>query len=216
MNTRAIHPDEELLSCYLDGELSRRQAATVEDHLEHCAGCRAELDGLRRVARSLGRLERASPPPLLAARVQRRVALTEREQGLLDRLESRLRVPRFDSPLLVMFVLVMALAVIVFLFTQQVARQQEQAGDVSIRMANPEDVEELLRTVEGLRLDGRELVHCGAGWCQVGTEEAEVEARRSASDGSPEAWYAVLLAEPEVEFVRFVDEDATVVEVVRE
>lgn len=213
MNTRAAHLDDELLSSYLDGELPRRQAATVEDHLEHCAGCRAELDGLRRVARSLGRLERASPPPLLAGRVQRRVALAEQDRGLLDRLESRLRVPRLDSPLLVMFVLVLALAVIVFLFTQQVARQQE-AGEVSITVAAPEDVEELLRTVEGLRLDGRDLVHCGDGWCESGTEEAEVGERRTVAAGGEE-WFAPLLAEPEVAFVRFVEE-GTVVEVRRE
>lgn len=212
MSTRAAHLDDELLSSFLDGELPRRQAATVEDHLEHCAGCRAELDGLRRVARSLGRLERAAPPPLLAGRVQRRVALAEREPGLLEKLEAGLRVPRFDSPLLVMFVLVLALAVIVFLFTQQVARQQEQ-GDVEIRLASPEDVEELLRTVEGLRLAGRDMVHCGAGWCQVGTEGAEVGARQTAGERAGEPWYAVLLAEPGVEFVRYVEEDGTVVEV---
>lgn len=44
----------ELLSAELDGELGSDGAATVADHLGHCAACRAERDHLARV-RSLVR-----------------------------------------------------------------------------------------------------------------------------------------------------------------
>ncbi len=41
------------LSAYLDGELSESRRLKVQAHLEECAVCRAELEGLRRVSQML-------------------------------------------------------------------------------------------------------------------------------------------------------------------
>ena len=59
------HPGE-LLSAYLDGELTREEHRRVLDHLDGCEPCRAELadlDSARTAVRALPMLE----PPSLAA-----------------------------------------------------------------------------------------------------------------------------------------------------
>lgn len=41
------HADSRLLSCYIDGELSDGELGRLAPHLESCAICRIELEGLR-------------------------------------------------------------------------------------------------------------------------------------------------------------------------
>jgi hypothetical protein len=65
------HLDTELLSAYLDREVSLREARALEAHLETCIHCRRRLDELQRTVGSLTRLERAAPPPWLGQRVRR-------------------------------------------------------------------------------------------------------------------------------------------------
>lgn len=43
-----MHPEFRLLIRFVDGEASRREARTVQKHLETCPDCRAEVDRLRR------------------------------------------------------------------------------------------------------------------------------------------------------------------------
>ncbi|HEX2251975.1 MAG TPA: zf-HC2 domain-containing protein [Thermoanaerobaculia bacterium] len=124
MSARALHLENDLLSAYLDGEVPAADARALEDHLAACAGCRARLDGLRRAVGALARLERAAPPPLLAHQVERRVALEGRRAGLTERLENRLQGLTLQSPMVVAFTVVLALAVIVYLFAQGVARHE--------------------------------------------------------------------------------------------
>ena len=169
---RVAHLDDELLSAYLDGELSPQRSESVEAHLASCGGCRARLDGLRRVVLSLSRLERASPPPLLAQRVERRVALFDREAGFVERLESRLQGLRLDSPLVVTFAVVLALATIVFLFSHGVANRR---GDVSLKLATPEAAHGLLDELEGVEIEDRWLQRDGGQWVQEGTAERAAE-----------------------------------------
>lgn len=169
----ASHVSDDLLSAYLDGELPRAKIPEVEDHLSSCPNCRARLDGLRRVVRSLARLERAAPPSVLAQRVERRIALQQRDASFVDRLEGRLRGLPLDSPMVATFAVVLALGVILYLFAHQVAHHR---GDVSLRVAAPEAAEGLLRDFETVEIDGRHLTRRGDLWLEDGLADAASEA----------------------------------------
>jgi anti-sigma factor RsiW len=70
----------ELITDYLEGNVSEERRSRMEHHLEGCAGCRAALGQIRTVIRLTGRLtaaDIASIDPLIR-----------------DRLMSTLRVPR--------------------------------------------------------------------------------------------------------------------------
>ena len=70
----------ELITDYLEGNVSEEQQSRMEHHLEGCAGCRAALGQIRTVIRLTGRLtaaDVASIDPLIR-----------------DRLLSTLRIPR--------------------------------------------------------------------------------------------------------------------------
>lgn len=214
---RAVHLSDELLSTYLDGELPAGRAGAVEHHLASCAGCQARLDGMRRVVRSLARLERVSPPPLLAQRVERRVALLGRERTLTERLETRLRGLTLDSPMVVTFAVVLALAAILYFFSQGVANRR---GDVALRVAAPEAVSGLRGALEAVEIEGRRLRREGDVWVQEGSvqegEAAEAEAVPLASPRGGELlrrhpWIDDLLTLTGATGVRFVDDGGEVV-----
>ncbi len=62
MNCAEIKRD---LSLFLYGELSLEEEQLVQDHLEACPGCRAELEALQRVHRTLAERELEPPAGLL-------------------------------------------------------------------------------------------------------------------------------------------------------
>jgi anti-sigma factor RsiW len=210
---RAAHLTDELLSAYLDGELSERRAGTVEEHLEGCTPCRTRLDGMRRVVRSLSRLERVTPPPLLAQRVERRVMLLGPAPSLAERLEGRLRGLSLDSPMVVTFAVVLALAAIVYFFSHGVAGRR---GDVSLQVAAPEAASGLMGALEAVEIEGRRLRRDGDTWVEEGGGEAAAE---PVEPGSPRAaellrrhpWIDDLLTVTGASRVRFVDDGGEVV-----
>jgi hypothetical protein len=111
------HATAEVLSAYIDQELSRPQLRLVETHIEACEECRERLRGLRRVVGQLHRLETVAPPPVLAQQVQRRIALDGgRPKGLVERLERRLGGLPLEPSVAVTFALVFSFAVILYLF----------------------------------------------------------------------------------------------------
>ena len=70
----------DLITDYLEGNISEEQRSRMEHHLEGCAGCRAALEQIRTVVTLTGRLtaaDVASIDPLIR-----------------DRLLSTLRIPR--------------------------------------------------------------------------------------------------------------------------
>lgn len=115
-----LHGDWDRFSAYLDGELPSDERRAVEAHVAACPGCRAELDGLRRVASRLRSLERTAPPPLLADQVARRVAVAARQPGLVVRIEDALRRLPVESSTLMFFGVVVALSAIAALFVSGV------------------------------------------------------------------------------------------------
>lgn len=163
MTAHALHVDDDLLSAYLDGELPARQTEQVEEHLAACPGCRTRLDGLRRVVGALGRLERAAPPQVLAQRVERRVALAGRQAGLFERLEGNLRGLSLDSPMVVTFAVVLALATMVYMVAHGVARQTQTGDDATaVRPAEP-----VRGSIAVTEIGGRAMVRRGDAWVEV-------------------------------------------------
>jgi hypothetical protein len=82
-----------LLSDYLDGTLSGRQAARVEAHLAGCDGCRASLAGLERTVGLLRGLRGSLDAPDLVGPVMARIHAGEAQPSALDRV--RTLVSRF-------------------------------------------------------------------------------------------------------------------------
>lgn len=60
---RALHPGEEQLLRFADGELRTREAAAVRAHLEACWGCRTELEGMQRAIGDYVRYHENGPVP---------------------------------------------------------------------------------------------------------------------------------------------------------
>lgn len=59
-----LHPTEERLNDYVDGLLSGGEVEVLERHLEGCAACRAEVEGVRSLLARVAELPRdISPPP---------------------------------------------------------------------------------------------------------------------------------------------------------
>ena len=56
-------------STFLDGELSAKKQAALEDHLAVCAACRRELAAWQELGPILERLEVSAPPAGMAARI---------------------------------------------------------------------------------------------------------------------------------------------------
>lgn len=112
------HLSIDMLSAYLDRELSVREVTQVEEHLETCTECGVQLDSLGRVVGRLRSLERMAPPQLLEMDVQRRIALAAPEDNLLGKLDGRLGRLPVQPGILVTFALVFCFAAILFTFAQ--------------------------------------------------------------------------------------------------
>jgi anti-sigma factor RsiW len=63
------------MQAFLDGEMSLRDAASIEEHLEACARCSAELDGWRVLFEDLGGLGTPGPQAGFAERVMAGVTM---------------------------------------------------------------------------------------------------------------------------------------------
>lgn len=80
----------ELLSSYLDGQVSLPERRTVEEHLAGCAACRAELEELRQLTGLLRRLPQPPPPRsfVIGPQAARPAALSGSFSGYLRALSS--------------------------------------------------------------------------------------------------------------------------------
>lgn len=63
----------DLLSAYLDGELSPQARVLVRDHLATCAACSSELETLQETSALVGRLPKAELPPAFHATLVQKV-----------------------------------------------------------------------------------------------------------------------------------------------
>ncbi len=180
---RVVHAEPDRLSAYLDGELPAADVRALEEHVEGCPSCRAELDGLAAVVGTLRRLERQAPPPVLAGQVTRRLDVEGRPVGLVARVEAALQRWKVEPGTLVTFGVVVALAAMLALLgssLEESARRREAAR------AEWSGLELVTAVVGDHRFD-----RDGALWREVGAGEPEV---RLAPD-TPEA-RAILDATP--------------------
>lgn len=80
-----IHGQGELISAYLDAELSEEESLAVQEHVSRCPACREELESLRAAKSLLAHSPRRALPPQLLAEFEERWARPI-GQGLLERL----------------------------------------------------------------------------------------------------------------------------------
>lgn len=74
------HPSE-MISAYLDGELSRPEVAQLLEHMSSCGKCAADLEALQRVRTSVRSLPLIELPPGLIGDAEREVVPLRRNRG---------------------------------------------------------------------------------------------------------------------------------------
>ncbi len=79
------HGDSELISAYLDGELSGEEAQALREHISSCSSCREEHSSLRATKSFLARAPRRAMPPELVSQIESRLARPLWKQ-VLDRI----------------------------------------------------------------------------------------------------------------------------------
>ncbi len=157
-----VHVSLEQLSSYLDRELAERDRVVLEDHLVDCPSCRGRLDGLRGVVQRLERLEHQAPPRDLAILVERRVAAEIARPTLQARVEETLKTVLIQPSLTPVFGLVVALALIFYLFSFGVARERQRGTRLVVPMAQSAP-DASVRSVEGRPFD-----RVGGVWIERG------------------------------------------------
>ena len=162
-----VHASLEQLSSYLDAELVERDRVDVEEHLAECESCRSRLAGLRGVVTRLESLDHQAPPADLAFMVERRVAMEADRTGLRAGLEETVKTFMLQPSLTPIFGLVVALALIFYLFSFGVAREQA----TGTRLVVPPPVVESPAGPGATRtIEGREFRLSGELWIERGLE----------------------------------------------
>jgi anti-sigma factor RsiW len=82
------HGENELISAYLDGELSEQEARALREHISSCPACREEHAGLRATKSLLARAPRRAMPPELVAQIEARLT-----RPLWKRMRDRILPP---------------------------------------------------------------------------------------------------------------------------
>lgn len=68
---------QQLISPYLDQQLTGTQMLEMAEHLENCAACAEECESIRQVKRMLRSLSVSKPPAALPLRIESRVSRTQ-------------------------------------------------------------------------------------------------------------------------------------------
>ena len=177
------HARAELISAYLDKELQGEEATRFEKLLAEDPSFRQEMEGMRHVVSNLAHLKRMAPPPTLNQHVARRIALAGERRSLLDRMEDGLSNTQGPSNTFLMFALVFALTIIVYLFAAYLNKDTGLPVVFSPELQAPivENIEGATSVLMGSRLflrreDGR--------WVEEGLSQEEVESAQIISADS--------------------------------
>ena len=180
------HATLQQLSACIDDELIDRELHAVARHLEGCSSCRDRMAGLRAASARLGRLAREVPPAPLARRVRRAAERGPAGHRLLERLEDGVR-GRLSQPVFgPAFAVVLALGVIIYLFSQGLAREDRTRTRVIIQ---PAPAEEQVtpppesRAAAGLAVGDRRFERVGGLWIELGLGAEEVVETRDLEPG---------------------------------
>ncbi|HKI85156.1 MAG TPA: zf-HC2 domain-containing protein, partial [Thermoanaerobaculia bacterium] len=171
------HPNVEILSGYHDGELEAAKRRELELHLASCDRCRHRLSGLRQVSLSLGRLGSLEPPADLRTSLERRLGDRKMAKDPIQRLEATLRGLSLQPSLAVVFALIIALAIIMFLFVHGVDRHRR---GLPVHLERAPSSEAGSEEHAGVRhLAGRTFVPmaAGRGWSEEGLDGRKVDKR---------------------------------------
>lgn len=177
----------ELLSSYLDQEVTPRQLRLVEDHLEECSQCRKTLAGLRSVADTVRRLESVAPPSTLGMATERRIRLTslEESRGLdIERsLGSWLRQPVLAPA----FAVVLALGAILYLFSYGLAERDARSTRVVVASLPAEEAETAPSEETAGEARARKEIVGGAADERVAELDSERQAGERENDANADA-----------------------------
>lgn len=188
------HPEVEILSTFLDRELSRPERCQVEEHLERCEDCRQRLSSLQRVVGDLQALERLAPPPHLGEHLHRLASLEASQPTLIQRLEHHASRFILQPSIAPIFAIVMALILIIYLLSWGLYRQA--TGRIPVHL-EPERTRIESTEVESPRqIAGRAFRLDDGVWVEGGLgDETPVESM-SSSDPRVQSWLA---ATPELQ-----------------
>jgi len=129
----------EQLSAYLDGELEGADRAAAESHLAECAECRADLEGLTRVAKRAASLDDRPPEHDLWAGIQSRIA-TPSTSDVVP-IGSRRRVAFTMPQLVAAAIVLMAISVFAGILLQRPVQQNalrpSEAAPQMVPVGNP-------------------------------------------------------------------------------
>ncbi len=143
----------ELLSSYMDEEVTPAQLRLVEGHLSDCNDCRSTLAGLRAVAAGVRRLEAVAPPPTLSPAVERRARLASLEEPGWFRLEDGLKRWAGQPVLAPAFAIILALGAILYLFAFGVSKGGRHTTRLVVATAPSEEGTDSLGKHNELRAD---------------------------------------------------------------
>jgi anti-sigma factor RsiW len=173
--------ETELLSAYLDDALEAGERRAVEKMLAESPATLARLEGLRRITSAVARLERLAPPPSIDAPTIRRLAALEDRRGLFDKLEDSLPSWQRSSHLLLLFALITAFSVLIYLFADATWHARQGLLPVSLDPP-PEHRTEDLSKAHTVYVNGRLFARHGRIWIEDGLDPA-VPARTLVADG---------------------------------
>jgi hypothetical protein len=124
------------LNDHVDGLLSEGLKESVDAHLQHCPGCREELEALRALRQRVRDLQRVSPPPDFLGKVHRRL---EREGGEPSRKQPRARfLPvRIPVGIAALATAVIALVFVLNIMKSRIEDRPESAEQTAFREQTP-------------------------------------------------------------------------------
>ena len=96
------------LLLYLDHELSEKERALVNDHLQDCPVCSRMLEIYDRLWKEETHREGVAPPPYLWTKLQNRLAGIEKSSRLFSRVKLSIRRYAPSAPLVVLLLLSVA------------------------------------------------------------------------------------------------------------
>jgi len=122
---------KELLSNYLENDLSIQQKEEIERHLSVCKDCKAQLDSLKRLVSELGGLKKVAAPADMLEGINRRLGIEPKKKVFLNRLK---------IPLEAAGVLVSVILIVLFINQTGILRPGKQTG---MEMAKTQVLESL-------------------------------------------------------------------------
>jgi anti-sigma factor RsiW len=177
------HVSAEQLSAYLDAELGYSEIRQIENHCSSCKECGERLDSMQRVVSGLGRLGRATPPPVLRQQIRQQIAV----QPPAPRFDRALNAfcllffPPIRPALRTAAVMGLALVMGVVGLLHESEVPAPRPGQEVVTVEPGAQLGQILTTSE---VAGREFIWTDDGWIQKGLVGQTPVARMDA--GSPQ------------------------------